>query len=529
VDSLQASVQAEFDRALGIVGTVQIEGDGDIGRVCDCIEDMLVKAHAPIYQRGGMLVRVVEGAARCEGINRDAAAPRIVPFDDLSLVEMISRHIAVERRNRKTSQLVRVDCPRVVAQTLLARHEWVFPVLEAVVEHPVMLADGSVLWESGYDESTGLLLRLPLPGFLPPEDDPSDNMLQQSLDNLTELLSGFSFVDDLDLSVALAFLLTAFVRPVIPTSPGFAIDAHAAGSGKSTLVQVQSRLATGRAPAFLTYRDDPAELQKTLFAALLEGDQYVAIDNVDQPLGGADLAVMLTSPIYRGRVLGQSVNASVPTKAVISFNGNNLQICGDLTRRVLVSRIDAQCERPAERSFDFDPIQRIEELRIDYISSALTIMSAYARAPDKVQLRPFGSFEDWSRLVREPLVWMGLPDPVDALRHLEAVDPERMQLRSMLQAVSGAQGHDEFKAAALIQAARSKGQAELGSERMIGNDEAGALAEALHAVCERNGELNAKALGRWLLRVNGRIDGGLRFVPSRQTNVGMLWRVQRVG
>jgi putative DNA primase/helicase len=512
----------------GIAGIIQIEGDGDQSRVCDEVVHLLVQASAPIYQRGGMLVHVVEDGSRLAGLTRDTSAPRIVPLDALALADLITRNLALWRRNRKTQELVRVDCPLVIAQTILARKQWSFRRLEAVVEHPVMLPSGEVLWESQYHEPTGLLLRLPYAGFMAPAKDPAEYEVHTAQDELCNLLAEFPFVDDTDLSVALAFLMTAFVRPVLPTCPGFAIDAHAAGSGKSTLVRTQSRLATGREPAFLTYSDDPAELKKLLFAALLEGDQNIAIDNVDITLQSAVLAIILTSSVYRDRVLGLSANASVPTKAVISFNGNNLQIVGDLTRRVLVCRLDPSCERPAEREFNADPIKQAMELRGAFVDSALTIMSGYIAAGERVKLRPFGSFEEWSRLVREPLVWLGLPDPVDSIRVLEAADPERAQLHSMLTAVNAAYEFNEFKAASLVHAAKAKAQASIdGGGAALTPDQAADLSEALHAVCERNGELNAKSLGRWFLRVRGRIDGGLRFVQGRQTNTGAMWRVER--
>lgn len=510
----------------GRVGAVSIEGDGDLSRVCDEIEDLLVRASVPIFQRGGMLVRVVADGSRLAGLDRDASAPRIVAIDDQALVDIITRYLELWRRNRKTQELVRVDCPRLIAQTILSRKEWSFRRLEAVVEHPVMLGDGEVLWESQYHEPTGLLLQLPFAGFLSPIDNALEDDAHSAYEELQSLLEEFPFVDDLDRSVALAFIMTAYVRPILPTCPGFAIDAHAAGSGKSTLVRTQARLATGREPAMLTYRDDPAELQKLLFAALLEGDQSIAIDNIDIPLQGADLAVILTSSLYRGRVLGQSVNASVPTKAVISFNGNNLQIVGDLTRRVLVCRLDPSCERPAEREFSADPIKAASELRSEFVNAALTIMTWYIGSGQRVSVRPFGSFEEWSRLVREPLVALGLPDPVDSIRVLEAADPERAQLQSMLAAAHAAYGRNEFKAAGLVQASKAKHQGSLddGTPTLTA-DQAANLSEALHAVCERRGELSAIALGRWLLRMRGRIHGGMRFVQGRQTSAGAMWRV----
>lgn len=516
------------DEAIRVVGPVHIRGDGDLAAVCDELERLLAQASAPIFQRGGMLVRVVQDRHDVRGLRRDPEAPRIVPFDDLALAETITRHVEIHRLNRKTQEFVRVDCPRLVAQTLLSRREWSFRRLEAVIEHPIMLPDGRVLWQSQYHAPSALLLRIPEGVFLPPIEKPSVSDVYRALTLLQYLLSGFAFVEDLDLSVALAFLLTPFVRPLLATCPAIATTATAPGSGKSTLDRVRSRLATGREPAFITFRDDPVEMQKLFFAALLEGDQQIVVDNIDGALASADLAVILTSPMYRGRVLGQSQNASVPTKAVISFNGNNLQIVGDLTRRVLISRLDAMCERPAEREFDFSPLDEVDDSRGEYVRAALTIMAAYVRSRERVTVRPFGSFEAWSRLVREPLVWVGISDPVDSLRVLEAGDPERLQLGMMLQAVHDAFGTYEFKAAGLLAAVKGSRQASIDATvPTITTDQAEALQEALRGVCERNGELNVKALGRWLLKVNGRIEAGLRFVQSRQTKAGAMWRLQR--
>lgn len=507
------------------LGPVVIEGDGDLSRVCDLVEDLLSHHDGLIFQRGGVLCRVVEGGSRIGGLSRDPAAPRIVQLDDLSFCDLATRRIEFQRRNRKTMHLVACDCPRNVAQTILSRKEWDFPTLRVVVEHPIMLPTGQVLWEDQFHVETGVLLKLPFCEFQTPVDHPSDHDLQASLELLLGLLDGFDFVSDTDKSVALAFLMTPFVRAAIPTAPGFAISAHAAGSGKSTLGRIAARMSTGRDPAFMTFRDDPVELAKIIFAALLEGDQQIAIDNIDVPVSGAELAVILTSPMYRGRVLGQSATATVPTNVVLSMNGNNLEIRGDLTRRVVVIQLDPSCENPAERVFDSDPIQEVTDCRSAYVNAALTIMAGYISSGERVDVRPFGSFEEWSRLVREPLVWLGLPDPVDSIRTLEAADPERTQLNAMLQTVSAAYGTREFKAGELVTAASAKQQQRtLDGGVVLTVEQATALREALQAVCERNGELSHKALGRWLERVKGRIGSGLKFEKTRQVGGSTMWR-----
>jgi hypothetical protein len=62
----------------------------------------------------------------------------------------------------------------------------------------------------------------------------------------------------------------------------------------------------------------------------------------------------------------------------------------------------------------------VRQHRSELLSDALTILRAYAVAGrPEVELPPFGSFEEWSRIVRGSLVWCGLPDPTSTRRELE--------------------------------------------------------------------------------------------------------------
>jgi hypothetical protein len=44
----------------------------------------------------------------------------------------------------------------------------------------------------------------------------------------------------------------------------------------------------------------------------------------------------------------------------------------------------------------------------------------------------FNGFEEWSRVVREPLIWLGLPDPVLSVEHGYREDPLRLAARMFL-------------------------------------------------------------------------------------------------
>src|SRR5690606_15632243 len=129
----------------------------------------------------------------------------------------------------------------------------------------------------------------------------------------------------------------------------------------------------------------------------------------------------------------------------------NLTIMGDLSRRVLVAEIDPACERPELRRFDFDPVQRAREQRRALVAAGLTILRWGATVPE--QVAPLGSFEQWSRRVRDPLIALGVGDPCACLDRLMAEDPEREAALALLAAVHGAFGEDRTTVAAMIQRA----------------------------------------------------------------------------
>ena len=123
----------------------------------------------------------------------------------------------------------------------------------------------------------------------------------------------------------------------------------------------------------------------------------------------------------------------VPTNALFLATGNNLRFRGDMTRRVLSVRIDPQCERPDARSFERNLYTWIPEHRGKLITACLTVLRAFWLAGKPYQDIPeYGSFEAWSRLVRHPLVWLGMPDPLLSRERVRGDDPDADTLSAVL-------------------------------------------------------------------------------------------------
>src|SRR3954451_21121862 len=114
-----------------------------------------------------------------------------------------------------------------------------------------------------------------------------------------------------------------------------AFTAPTAGSGKSMLVDIASVIATGREAGVIAQGKTEEELEKRLGALLLAGEQMIAVDNCENPLGGEFLCAMLTQQVVRARVLGRSEAPELPSNAFVTATGNNLVLAGDMTRRAV--------------------------------------------------------------------------------------------------------------------------------------------------------------------------------------------------
>jgi putative DNA primase/helicase len=506
-------------------GHVFIEAD-NLPEVADACNQLLREKDSGVYARGDVPVGVVSD----EELRHLDRPYRVVPLDPDSLAQRVNRVAVVYRRNLKSGTYAAVNLPPSIARTILAERRYAFPRLDAVAETPLILPDGELLLKPGYVRA-GLLLHFDPEQFALDIDDPSPDQVDAAVGYLRELLSGFPFVDRVDETVALATLMTAVYRPGLTESPATAISARAPGSGKTTLQRLFPLIATGRDAGLVSWPDDEIELRKLLLSALLMGDGHLPIDNVNGVLRSDALCVILTSPAFTQRMLGGNEAVTVPTRTLVTVNGNNLQVAGDLVRRFLMCRLDAGVERPETRRFGFDPIERLKRERGDFVACVLTITRAYLKSGQRMDLPPFAGFDAWSRLVREPLAWAGAGDPVASVELAAQLDPDRQQLEAMVQAVRGLIGDAYFDVAHLVATARAD-VVEDGELRRRRH----ALLEAIEDLALRGGSISNRALGRWLSRVEGRIALGHRFIrrrrgdgDSERGNAGLSWRLEPAG
>jgi hypothetical protein len=387
--------------------------------------------------------------------------------------------------------------------------------LDGVVTVPMLRPDGSLLDTPGYDEATRLFYDAGGDEVPPVPEYPSRVEVDAALDTLTRPFRSFPFANPLAEAACLAALLTAVLRPCLPTAPAFAVDAPVQGSGKTLLASCCAALATGRAPEVWPHtasRDDE-EVRKRLFAALLGGAGAIVWDNVVGVLDSPSLAAVLTAPVYRDRVLGRSESVTLPNRALLLITGNNLCLAGDLPRRVIACRIDPETPKPFARRFDRDPLASVLSRRAEMAVAALTLVRGMLAAGGPRAEGRMASFEPWDDLVRQTVCWIDreiapgrFGDPMDLVLEAQARDPEQEALAALLDALSTIFGDRWFTAREVHVRAREAAQG-----FVTASDAERALAEALADIGGAHCISSTRSVGRVLSFRADRIAMGLRI------------------
>jgi hypothetical protein len=206
--------------------------------------------------------------------------------------------------------------------------------------------------------------------------------------------------------------------------------------------------------------------------------------------------------------------------AVWYATGNNVILAADTARRVCHIRLESPEENPEERTgfHHSDLLAWLRRERPRLTAAAVTILAGYCAAGrPNMRLQPWGSFEGWSDLVRQAVVWVGLADPGASRSNLASQsDREAAALRLLL---DGWQEVDQAGQGMTV----ADVLREL-AERPACYD---GLRAALHEIAPpRDGKtLSARSIGMKLHHLRRRVVGG-RFFDRRDTNRGAVWVVR---
>lgn len=446
----EACADRQIDRAREEVGDdvgrpVIFADPGRLAEVVTEASRSLIYGNVPIYQRGPELVRpvVLDKSTAEDGVRRARGATVIRTVAASWLTTRMAESADWRKHGKKNDYPT--DPLEKHARAILGEvGNWPFPVLRGIVTAPTLRADGSVLQVPGFDSASGLIFEPGGAEFPTVPDRPTRADAVAALAKFEPLLGGFPFVDEAARSVVFSAILSGLVCQVLPAVPLHAFDAPTAGTGKSLLAETVGVIVLGHKPSAMNQGKEEAEDEKRLSTALRAGDPVIWIDNAERVITGDTICSILTQEFVLMRILGRSEQVSLPCNVLVMATGNNLTIGGDVTRRSVVCRLDSKDERPDQREFEFNPKLVALDRRAELVVAGLTALRAYIVANRPGPLTPVGSFEDWSRWVRETIVWCGYGDPDATRTAVLADDPKKAELVEVLEVWFHAWGDNEL-------------------------------------------------------------------------------------
>jgi hypothetical protein len=389
--------------------------------------------------------------------------------------------------------------------------------LNAIARAPFVREDGSICDTPGYDPRTRVLY-VPSTEYPNIPAEPDRDSARAAIERIRGVFDQFPWKEPASESAFLSHILAEAARLAIDCCPIYFYDAPSAGTGKGLLQEMAARIVHGSEPAIRPWVSDGDEIRKSLYASLLAGDRSLWFDNV--PTGhkvrSPELCAFITSSTWKDRKLGESETLGVSNKCVLVASGNNITPVSDLARRSLVVRMDANTEKLKERVFKIpEGMLRpyVMEHRPQMLVDALTVIKAFHAAKSipkmPVALQSFGA---WSRFCRDPLIWLGLADPVVTQKE---TDDETTSVGNVFERL-----HQQF-----------------GDRTFTGLD----VAHLVNGLADPNGELanelmengcsepnQPKKVGYWLRGCRDRISSGLKLTHAGDTRTGVKWRFTKM-
>ena len=327
--------------------------------------------------------------------------------------------------------------------------EWRLQPLNGIASAPLLQKNGMICTTCGYDPISGMWCEnVPdLTGLIPEQPTKEDAVASFHLvretfktfcfadaDMTEDGHSGISVIDTArppgrDELAFLIALLTAVCRPSLPLAPAALLRAapmSGAGAGKGLLARCISIIAFGREPHAVTGGSSSEELDKRIAAELMEGSPTLFLDNLNNTAVRSDLlASIITERPTRVRLLGRSQMVPLNTSAFVILTGNGLTVAEDLARRFIIVEFDPRTEDPESRPFTTDVRAEVTARRHELLTALLTIWRWGQQTSEICPGRALGSFEQWCRWVRDPLLALGCKDPVDRISEIKERDGQR--------------------------------------------------------------------------------------------------------
>ena len=226
----------------------------------------------------------------------------------------------------------------------------------------------------------------------------------------------------------MALLLLGFLRGMVdgPT-PLHLIEKPTPGTGATLMVDAIATILTGAGASVMTEGRDDDEWRKRVTAKLRQVPTILLIDNLRLKLDSSAVAAALTAPFWEDRILGQSEMARLPIRCLWIATGNNPEFSNEMARRLVRIRLDANVERPWQRSGFRHPdlMTWVRANRARLVAACLTLCQAWIAEGRPRGTRTIGSYENWAQVLGGVLEVAGIDGFLGNLDEMMAASDTR--------------------------------------------------------------------------------------------------------
>lgn len=501
---------------------------GQMDKIWRATEQALIAKEQPVYVRGNHLVQPLWRWEKAGNSGDEVLTARFERLNVPRLADIVAHHaVRFKKFSIQKKGWVDVDPPDRLIEQIIEMGHWRFPSVVGIVNSPTMRPDFSLLTQEGYDPSTELWYKASDKVKLPEiKEAPSREDGKQALARINKLLRGFAFDGEVARAAAVAGIMTTVLRGMLKEAvPIFVIIATEPRTGKTFLVELIAVIATGHKPVPTALATTKEENEKRIETAALSGRPIMHLNNIENgmELQSQALAQLSTEGQLTIRKLGRHTEGLCDNRATTIFlNGNNISVSQDLTLRTVVCQLDAKREDPEKRKFEFDPIKQVRKDRGTYLADVFTIVRAFkASGFPEQSVHNVAGYETWSRLVQQPLVWLGMADPLGDMSTMRAVDTTAQTLTRLIEVLKKhfAAGQ-QFTVADCLRLAEEQETDARGRERYKRPD--------LRDIMIFHNKVDGKEFGSVLRRHRGRINDGWRVQIVKQTrNKTNLYRLEK--
>lgn len=473
-----------------------------------------------LFIRGSDIVRVVEidrGSLVLETVNESAL--RVESYN------CVKYHNSRNREARMPIDIVR-DVMSGSKRTRL------FPRISGITRTPIMHYDGSVNLNTGYDKLTEM--------YYSPRDDikdisllrnPERHDINEALRLIWEPFRDFRFKSKADGTHVLAALFTVVFRNLIDGSvPLLLIDKPQAGTGASLISQVIGLISEGGEPIVTSMPHGEEEFRKVVISILLTGRSTVILDNIENKLQSPTLAALITSIDYSDRKLGTNENITLPNRVVWIGNGNNVELAGDLPRRVYWTRMDSETVRPWAEHRNFihrDLKSWVRKHRSEILGAMFTIVKGWinaGRPGPKIIIPEMGGFEQWREFIGGIFEYCHIEGFLGNVQQMyEEADTETPEWTVFVDALYQKYGEESFFTKDIFKEITPR--KEYGNIYYLNEDLRDALPEQFLDTTEKEGSFSRMMGKAFSKRKDRRYPGGYKIETDGAYNRSVKWRI----